>query len=420
MAINIDLLPAQDDFIFTQEPFPLVKGGLGSGKSRAGTLRLPLLMLNDKQANTAYYMPTYDLLELRAKPGVMEDLETLNIPYKENKSRNIIHLEGRGDIIFRSYDRPERIVAYEVAHSIVDELDTLKKEKAEFVWRKITERNRQKTEYMKANNVLNSIGSVTTPDQGVNGFTYEKWEKKKQKGYVTFTARTYDNIFLPPEYVEQIRANYDPILAELYLNGEYVSLSQNKIYHFFDRKVHHIKREITDYDKYLHIGLDFNIGGCVAIVAVMEDNTPLILEEFISHDTFDFINNLAKKYPNKHITVYPDASGNQRSTNSTSTDIQMIYDAGYDVSAPSGNPAVRDRINSLNSLFAHNKIFINTDNCQDLAFALESQGYDDKGDPEKFKDHPAIDDWNDALGYFIYREFGLDRPTFTNFNKSFG
>jgi len=408
--INIDLLPAQDDFVFDLEnQFPLVRGGLGSGKSRAGTLRLPLLMLNDHQVNTAYYMPTYDLLELRAKSGIIEDLEILQVPYKENKSRNIISLEGRGDIIFRSYDRPERIVAYEVGHSVVDELDTLAKIKASLVWRKISERNRQKTPYMYSNNIMNSIGCVTTPDQGVNGFVYDKWEKKKQKGYVSYVARTYDNIFLPAEYVEQIKSNYDPILADLYLKGEYVSLSQNKVYHFFDRKKHHSNRVVEDSDFALHFGIDFNIGGTTSTVCVIDDNKPIAVNELVGHDTIDLCNIIKSKYPDKKICVYPDSSGKNRSTNSSMTDIQILKDYGFTVYARSSNPPVRDRINSMNGLLAHNKLLVNTDMCPELTFALESQGYDDKGEPEKFKEHPAIDDWNDNLGYFIFYKFPLRR-----------
>ena len=142
-----------------------------SGKSQAGITRLVLLLLADKGANGAYYMPTYDLLKLRAMPGVEEFLLRLNLPFSVNKSDYTISIKGYGNIIFRSYDKPERIIAYETAHSIVDELDTISKEKAALVWRKITERNRQ------ARKGKNTIGLVTTPDQGYNGFVYQKWVK---------------------------------------------------------------------------------------------------------------------------------------------------------------------------------------------------------------------------------------------------
>ena len=404
MKVNLALLPAQYDFTFNDNPFPALVGGLGSGKSEGGISRLLIKMLENKNANGAYYMPTYDLLRLRAISGFEDMLTKLNIPYKLNKSESIIYIENHGFIIFRSYDRPERIVAYEVAHSIVDEIDTLPIEKASYVWRKITERNRQKVDNQ------NTIAIVTTPDNGVNGFVYDKWVKKKQKGYDLIKASTYDNPFLPDDYAQNILSNYDPIMADLYLRGEFVSLNENKIYHFFDRRKHHTSRELQPNDKYVYVGQDFNIGGCTSSVWIIENNKPYMVDELISHDTYDVINNLKSRYGNNRvIEICPDASGGSESTNATQTDIRLLKDAGYRINAPSKNPNVRDRINSVNGLLSHDQFYINTDKCPEHTHALENQGYDDKNKPEKWNTHPAIDDFNDDMGYFLHQKFGINR-----------
>jgi len=405
--MNLQLTRPQCDFIQSKDKHPAIVGGLGSGKSRAGTLRLIKLLLESPGSNGGYYMPSYDLLTLRAMPGVEEDLQALGHDYRVNKSTYTIDIIGYGSIIFRSYDRPERIVAYETAHSVVDELDTLKKEKAALVWRKITERNRQKC------NAANSIAVVTTPDQGINGFVYEKWVKKQQDGYVLFKASTYSNKWLPPDYAAQILANYDPILAELYLNGEFVSLNQSKIYHFFDRQKHHSSRLLNKDDTVIHISIDFNIGGCCAVVFVIDSNNPIAVDEFVSHDTQDFINNLTR-FKSKKIIIYPDASGAAQKTNASLSDIALIRQAGYQVLHNPSNPAVRDRINAFNGLLSHDRFLINTDKCPNLTNALETHGYDDKNEPEKFNAHPSIDDWTDSSGYFIAYKFPIIRntPTF--------
>lgn len=351
-------------------------------------------------------MPTYDLLRLRALTGVEEELESLGLPYKTNRSEYTVAIEGYGTIILRSYDRPERIVAYEVAHSIVDELDTLPKDKAALVWRKISERNRQKCKHLSGN----TIGCVTTPDQGYSGFVYQKWVKSLQDGYEVIKSPTESNPFLPDGYVQQILDNYDPVLADLFLKGEFVSLSANKVYHFFQRQKHHTDRRITDADKFLHVGIDFNIGGCCAVVNLIENNNPIAVDEFVSHDTRDFCNRLSKYAADgRKITVYPDASGKSGSTNATGSDIDIIRSHGYAVDCPNANPMVRDRINAVNGLLSHDRWLINTDTCPNLTDALESQGYI-KGQPEKFGEHPAIDDWVDCAGYFLHRKWSLGRP----------
>lgn len=80
------------------------------------------------------------------------------------------------------------------------------------------------------------------------------------------------------------------------------------------------------------------------------------------------------------------------------------------VDAPETNPYVRDRINAFNALLAHDRIGINCDKCPELATALETQGYTEKGEPEKFNEHPAIDDWVDGAGYFIHQRFPIRAP----------
>lgn len=405
MKVELALTEPQEQFVFSDASYPAIVGGLGSGKSKAGTFRLIMAMLSDRGANGGYYMPTYDLIRLRAMPGFEEDLTAIGIAYTVNRSEYTIKIHGYGDIILRSYDRPERIIAYETAHSVVDELDTLDKEKAAYVWRKVVERNRQKRA------APNTIGCVTTPDQGYNGFVYEKWGKRQQEGYQLYKAPTHSNPYLPDGYIDQIRANYDPVLADLYIDGEFVSLSENKVYHFFNRRQHHTSRTLTDDDKFIHVSIDFNIGGCCAVVWLIENNQPVAVDEFVSHDTYDFVNNLTRyERDGRRVIIYPDASGKRGTTNATQSDIGIIEQAGFAVDAPAANPAVRDRINSYNALLAHNQFSINTDKCPNKTHALEVQGYNDKGEPEKFKEHPSIDDWNDSGGYFIHRRYPVLKP----------
>ena len=403
---DFPLTKPQEDFVYSEFKNPAIVGGLGSGKTKAGTARLVILLMGEPGINGGYYMPTYDLLRLRAMPGIEEDLETIGIPYKTNKSDYTIKLEGAGDIYCRSYDNPKRIVSYETAHSIVDELDTLKKDKAAEAWRKISERNRQVCNY----HLGNTIGNVTTPDQGFSGFTYQKWEKEPSKGYGIIRAPTYSNPYLPDGYIDQIRANYDPILAEMYIEGLFVSLSQNKVYHFFDRALHDTPRELQGSDSVLRVGIDFNVGGCCSTVSIIEDNSPVVLDEFVSQNTDDFVLRLGQyKKDGRKIIVHPDSSGKADSTNASQSDIEIIRAAGFALDYPNANPAIRDRVNAVNALISHDKFRINTSKCSRMTDALESQGYD-KGKPEKFDTHPAIDDWNDQLGYFINRLWPVKKP----------
>lgn len=405
--IPIPTTPSQEEYIYVDEPFPALVAGLGSGKTEAGIMRVLKLMGEDSKANCGFYLPTYDLLRRRAMPGFEEVLDRLKWGYTSNYGSYTIKVKKMGEIVFRSFDRPERIVAYEVAHSVIDELDTIKKEKAELVWRKVTERNRQRSKRK------NSVGVVTTPDQGLSGFVYSRWGGTKlAPGFRLIRGKTTDNPFLPEGYVEQIRSNYDPILADLYINGEFVSLSRNKVYHCYDKIKNDTNREVMTGD-HLHVGLDFNIGGTCASVYVIEGKIASAVDEFVSHDTVDFINKLISRYPDHRKTVYPDATGGSSSTSSSQSDIALIMQAGLRVDAPRSNPVVRDRVNAVNGALSHSRLMINSIKCPKLVEALETQGYDKWGYPEKFDAHPSIDDWVDGLGYFMDRRFPVSKPIIT-------
>jgi len=399
--VNITLLSHQMQFVASQARYPAIVGGYGSGKTKAATMRLVYLMVTEPGINTLLGMPTYDLLRLRAIPGVEADLNEIGLDYTLNKSEWSIQIHGFGKIYFRSYDNPQRWIAFESAHTILDELDTLPREKARGVWQKAVERTRQKTQRG------NSIGNVSTPDQGVNGFTFERWGKSSDDDWLLIRASTYDNPFLPDDYAASLVAQYDPVLVDAYLRGQFVSFTRDKVYHAYDRIKHDTDREATPGER-LHVGIDFNVGGCCATVWVVDGRIPVAVGEFVAKDTRDFCTRLAR-YRDHQITVYPDASGKAARTNAAESDLDIIQQAGFRVDAPKANPAIRDRVNAVNGLFAHDRIRINAAKCPELADALELQGYDD-GAPEKFDSHPAIDDWADSAGYFLHRRFPISRP----------
>lgn len=408
--MRVQLTKPQADFVFSPKPHPALIAGFGSGKSQAATLRLVHLAATDPGVDVSHFFPTYRLAKRRGLTGAMDHLRKLNIPYKVNKSDLTIYLPTLGSTIYlETYSDPDAIVSFEVAHIVVDELDTLPKEQAAYVWQKIVERARQNCSHPSGN----TIGCVTTPDQGTAGFCYETWGDGQhfEEGYHYIKAGTRSNKFLPSGYADQIALNYDPIMAEAFLEGSWVSFTRNKVYHFFDRKKHHTDRVLTDADTVLHVGLDFNVGGTCATVWLILDNIPVAVDEFVSQHTQEFILKLGKyRRDGRKIIVYPDASGDSASTNASITDIQLIRNAGYTIDSPPANPDIRDSVNACNGLMSHDKIKINTTKCQRLTNAIESQGYDKKGKPEKFDEHPAIDDWNDGMRYFISRKFPIIRP----------
>lgn len=398
----------QTEFVNCKDQFPAMVAGFGSGKTQAAILRALKLKFEHPAQDVAYYLPTYDLVRMIGYPRFSETLSAAGIKYTLNKSEHVINIPDRGRIIFRTLDNPARIVGYEVADSIVDELDTLKQDDAEHAWRQIIARNRQK----KADGSLNTVAVATTPE-GFR-FVYNQWAKNPGEGYKLIRASTYSNQRnLPDGYVESLKRSYPPQLIAAYLEGQFVNLVAGAVYPDFDRAKSHTDETIEAGEE-LHIGLDFNVYNCTAAVGVVRNGRPRVLSELVKmRDTPHVIDTIKEKFPHRRITIYPDASGGSNKTvNATESDISLLKRAGFGVSVPNSNPFVKERVMAVNGLICNSlqerALLINTVLAPTVTECLEQQIYDDNQEPDKKagKDHAP-----DALGYFIHRLWPIVKPT---------
>lgn len=224
-----------------------------------------------------------------------------------------------------------------------------------------------------------------------------------------------DNRFIDAEYIAELEEmkHYDLQQYNIYALGEWGVLNTNIIYHNFKHDKHTTQLTVNDFDN-LHIGVDFNVGGCVGVVCGIRDNKVHVVDAFAVHDTEAIVSKLYT-YQGKNITLYPDSSGKNETANASRSNIQILRDGGFYCDMPKANPAIRDRVNSVNRLFALDQLFIN-DRVEKVIYALQIHCYTDKGLPEKFTEHVggAIDDYNDALGYFINQKFGILKGRFGN------
>ena len=380
--------------------------GFGAGKTQAAVVRAIARKLQYPGQNVAYYLPTYDLVRNIGFPRFDELLTDMRIPFKINKTDADVAIGNSGAwgrVIFRTMDTPERIIGYEVADSLVDELDTLPTEKARAVWNKIISRNRQK----KPDGALNTVAVATTPE-GFR-FVYERWKKSPAPGYRIIKASTRSNAKnLPAGYIESLESSYPSNLLAAYLDGEFVNLTSGSVYPDFDRKRHHASETIQPGDA-LHIGMDFNVQHMAAVLFVLRDGKPRAVLEYTDVlDTPAMISLIKGRHVGHSIFVYPDASGNSRRSNSASeSDIALLKQAGFRVCVNPANPAVKDRVLSVNTLLKSDGVGINADTCPALVEALEKQAYDKHGEPDK---SAGLDHVIDAAGYFLAYKFPIVRP----------
>lgn len=397
----------QDDFIFCGDPYPAFVAGFGAGKTEALIVRALMGKIAYPNNDRAFYEPTYDLMRVIAWPRFEELLTQHNMPYKLfRQPYNVLHVEGAGRIIFRSMDVPSRIIGYQVADSDIDELDTLKRDDAAEVWRRCLSRNRQN----KPDKSPNTIGVATTPE-GFR-FVWEMWKKNPPPGYRLIKAPTYSNPHLPESYIQSLRDVYPENLINAYIEGEFVNLTQGTVYTSYDREACR-SRETIQKGEPLYVGMDFNVTKQCAVVYVKRKAGRLTalhaVDELIDYyDTPAIAEAILDRYPKHRVTVYPDASGNSRKTVDASiTDILLLKKAGFSIRAHKTNPAVRDRVVSMNSALEKGLVFVNDEVCPTFAHSLETQVYKDNGEPDKSN---GVDHCNDAGTYPIAYELPVSKP----------
>jgi hypothetical protein len=156
------------------------------------------------------------------------------------------------------------------------------------------------------------------------------------------------------------------------------------------------------------VGVDFNIGNMSAVIGVRLGENLLLIDEISgAHDTDAMAQEIRLRANGRQVYIYPDASGGNRSTNASRTDIQILESYGFSNQSPKANPPIRDRVASVQALLENGKGQVRLQvaaNCKRTIECLELQSYTEAGTPDK---DAGYDHMNDALGYLVYRDFSM-------------
>ena len=414
--INPRLNVPQSKFLQMDNKFRAFVAGFGSGKTWVGCSSLCDKSWEFPKVPLGYFAPTYPQIRDIFFPTIDEvafDWGLKAKTYESNKEVDLYYgSQYRSTIICRSMEKPQTIVGFKIGHALIDELDVMPMVKAQQAWRKIIARMRYKKE-----GLVNGIDVATTPE-GFK-FTYEQFVKEanssasKKALYGMIQASTYDNEKnLPDDYISSLRESYPPQLIEAYLRGQFVNLSSGAVYPDFDRKLNHTDAEIEKGEPLL-IGMDFNVLKMAAAVYVIRGGIPMMLDEIVgARDTPTMAQLIKEKFPWNSIIIFPDAAGQATSSkNSSESDHQILRTFGFKLEVNGTNPAIKDRINAVNSVICNSEgkrtLLVNTNKCPRATEALEQQVYDDFGMPDK---KSGLDHISDALGYFIVKRFAIKRP----------
>jgi hypothetical protein len=405
--VQEDLHPGQLDFV-SDETTEIIglSAGYGAGKTRALAAKTLHLAAANQGFIGCVMEPTGPLIRDIWQNDFEQFLEHYEIPYTFRASplpEYVLHLPG-GDtkILCRSFENWSRIIGLNLSFVLADEIDTVNPSVCSRAFPKILGR-------LRSGNVR-QFAAASTPE----GFrwmwqTFGSDDAAKHSDRRLIRMRTADNPHLPQDFIERLRANYDPSLLQAYLEGQFCNLTTGQVYDRFSRAKHVSVLPEKEYqNEPLRVGVDFNIGNMSAVIGVRLDNTLHLIDEISgAHDTDALAKEIQSRADGRPVYIYPDASGGNRSTNSSRTDIAILESYGFSNQSPKANPPIRDRVASVQALLENGKGEIRFQVapwCKKTIECLELQSYSEAGDPDK---DAGYDHMNDALGYLVYRDFSM-------------
>ena len=256
---------------------------------------------------------------------------------------------------------------------------------------------------------------LSSTPRGFNHFYDLYQEARSRPGWATFHYQAGQGGYISTNELELLRSAMDPKLYAQEIEASF-ELQQGRVYHAFSRD-----HNVTDIplvpDLPLLVGIDFNVALMTAVVAQKVGEQCHICAEIAlpNSNTFEMMDELLRRYPNRRGVVHPDPSGASRKTSAAlgQTDHTIIQQAGWAVYPIKPYPIV-DRVHSVNAMFENAKrerrLFIDR-KCKNLIRALDSLTFKEGTNlPDKSS---GFDHITDALGYLIMGVFPMLRNEIT-------
>ena len=389
------LTKPQDDIFFRNCRFRVVVAGRRFGKTFLCIYELLRVALDARSRNCWYVAPTYKAAKEIAWAMLIESIPDGYIERK-NETSLTVTLRNGSTISLKGAENPDSLRGRALDFVVLDEFADMRPEAWYEVLRPSLSDRKGSALFIGTPKGRNHFYDLWT--RGVDG--YESWQ--------AFQYTTIEGGNVEAQEIEAAKHDLDERTFQQEYEARFVNYS-GIIYYGFNREqsVKTYKGPIEE----LHIGMDFNVDPMSAVVCVRHGGVVHAIDEVVMYgsNTDEMVDEIRQRYNDKPITIYPDPASAQRKTSAGSrTDLNILQNAGFKVKVRTRHPAIRDRINAVNSRLLSSeqerRLFVSP-NCKNVVNSLERQTYKE-GTSQPNKDD-GFDHMNDALGYLIEYMFPI-------------
>ena len=390
------LTPPQKTVSDHQSRFRVVAAGRRFGKSFLSINELAKFS-RFPNSKCLYVAPTYR----QAKQVIWDELKNRLYAVKwidkVNESDLNIRLKNGSVIFIRSADNREALRGAKYNFIVLDECADIHEE----TWHQILRPTLSDTQ--------GSALFIGSP-KGRNWF-YDLYSLSGETDWQSWQFTTLEGGNVPLAEIEAAKRDLDERTFEQEYLSQFVSYMGVCYYSFTEDNVLPAPSHLSNVTP-IHVGMDFNIDPMSAVVCVEDrDGDTWCIDEITiySSNTNEMAQEIKRRYGNRPVFVYPDATGLRRTTNSTGmSDHLILQQHGFKLITGKSNPPVAERISSVNARLCNNlgerQLFI-TPQCKQLREGLIKMTYKEgTRQPDK---NSGYDHITDALGYYIQRTYPI-------------
>jgi hypothetical protein len=399
---NLGLLPWQAHVYLHPSRYRVVVAGRRSGKSFLSKHELYRAANSVEKGLVVYIAPTLKMAKQIMWRELLDSIPPEMIS-EINRTDMSLVLKSTGTMIrLFGAEVPDRLRGLSISFAIFDEAADITEE----MWTKIVRPALadQQGDALFLGTPKVSAGSKWFYEAYCDGLDPGK------KNWFSYTITTLNAGIVPQSEIEEAKRTMNPFVFRTEFEASFESPT-GKVYQPFQRSTHVVSHIDDDGKCHLHLGLDFNrfpMSGVLMVKFLDAEGDECFCavdEILLPNATIQrYADILSERFKGRNIIIYPDASGNQQHTSAGgNTNHSVLRGMGFRLVMPRRNPAVNDRVNTVNGAFlsasGKSRLFIHP-RCKELITSLESLGFDDNGAIAKSA-QSKYTHLPDALGYAV-------------------
>ncbi len=385
----------QDDI---KTKFLHLSGGYGSGKSFALCQKAFQLSRLNKGLPGGLVCPSYTDFRRDVYELMQEICELNRIKYHYHQTQHwYLFPWSQGKLFVATGEK--HIKGPNWAYALINELTLLKFQR----YQEIISRVRLK----KA--AYPQIASGGTPEGLLTGYYEFFIEKPNERSRVIYGDTRANLMNLQEGYDKDLASAYDSQMLEAYMSGRFINMLGNRFYYAYEPEKHDDVNMVEREDYPVMCSMDFNVDPMVATIWQWQPDGGIgAVNEIILKQNAD-TNKMAaalkdQGYHPDRTEIYPDPSGNARSTKGQPDTVILRNHGFYNIKVRAHAPTFRKRQLNVCNIMEKGKMSLNPKTCpwlkRDLLLCTQ-----DPSTLEKEKSSKELTHSSDGMDYLFDLQF---------------